>query len=197
MTGGRASGYGQYDDDAGDALYLTGAEVAERRKQWNELTSIEEKLIGWAGVKTPQEISELTGIPAEDVLRRITEILNSVDILSIEQKRAKMVLALEVFIQEALSRIHDATDRNIGAIINSTGGNISRVLAELSDMEERAKLDIEAINRRRAHELLYMIERAVDRSIGELSGRYPELDQAEIESVFRGHLVELAAEYED
>lgn len=197
MAGRAGSGNGYMDENGGDGpLFLNREQIDERKRLSDELTTVDEILIRNAGVKTPAEISEITGVPAEDIARRIHEILNSVDILTIEQKRAKMVLMLEAMIAEAQSRMATATDRVIGAILNSTGGNVTRVLNELSEMENRTKMDIEAINQRRAHELLHMIERAVDRSIGELASRNPEFNRDEVEEVFRGHLVALAAEYD-
>lgn len=185
----------QLPDDG--PLHLTKQEVLERRGVDKELSSIDERLIRYAGVKTPEEISEITGIPALDVVRRIHEVLNSVDILTIEQKRAKMVLTLETMVAEAVSRISSATDRNIGALLNSTGGNVTRVLNELEAMETRTKMDIEAINKRRAHELVTIVERSFDRSLGELSARYPDVDQDEIQAVFRAHLMTVANEYDE
>lgn len=166
------------------------------KRQTDSLSSIDEKLIRYAGVKTPAEISELTGVPAEDVARRIYDILNSIDLLSIEQMRAKAMITLLGFIAEIDERKETAVDRNFAAMANAAGGNLARVLKELEDMEKRTKLDIEAINQRRAHELVSMIERSVDRSIGELTARFPELDAVEIEATFRKHLTALAADYQ-
>lgn len=180
--------------DFEEIAFLSRDQINKRKT--DSLTSIDETLIRYAGVKTPQEIADLTGIPAEDVARRIHEVLNSIDVLTIDQMRAKMVITLQGFVAEVDARKETAVDRNFAAMANAAGGNISRVLKELDDMERRTKVDIEAINQRRAHELVSMLERTFDRSVGELLARFPEVDQDEIEAVFRKHLVALAAEYD-
>lgn len=198
MPGRAGSGNAWMDEPDDDGpLFLNREQIDERKKLSRELSSVDQLLIRYAGIKSPVEIAEITGIPAEDIARRIQEVLNSVDILTIDQKRAKMVIALESMIAEAQERMSTATDRVIGSILNSTGGNITRVLNELEAMETRTKTDIEAINRRRAYELVTIVERSFDRSLGELSVRYPEVDQEEIQEVFRSHLLTVAREYDE
>lgn len=185
-----------YGGDFEELAFLSRDQINKRKTESLEFSSIDETLIRYAGVKSPQEISDLTGIPAEDVLRRIHEVLNSIDILSIEQMRAKMVIMLLGFIAEIDARRDAAVDRNFAAMANAVGGNISRVLKELEDTEKRTKLDIEAINRRRAHELVEMLEKTYDKSIGELAAMFPQADLPEIETIFRKNLMILAAEYD-
>ena len=155
-----------------------------------EITAIERQLIRYAGVKSPAEISELTGIPSEDVARRITEVLESVDILTIQQKRAKLILALEQMADEVTSRLADLSDRNLAANINASAGAMGRVLKELRESEKSAKVDVLAITQHQGRVLGEIVDIAMGHLRDELKARYgaddDEMDVLVAEGVVKG-----------
>lgn len=175
-----------------DPLYLTKAQREARQKE--SLTSIDQKLVAMAGAYTPQEISEKTGIPVEEVAKRTLSVLNSVDYFTVEQMRVKQVIMLNQMITEGVTRMEAATDKNIGAILNSTGGNVFRALKVLEDIEKKAALNSASMEAAYARRLLSIVERAFDRYLGKLSERFPEVDAKDIAEGFQRAILEMAQE---
>jgi hypothetical protein len=44
---------------------------------------------------------------------------------------------------------------------------------------------------------MQIIQSSFDRTLGELQAKFPKVKTAEIESMFRGHLTEVAAEWDE
>lgn len=141
-------------------------------------------LVDGFGVRSAEELSELTGIPAGEVAKRQQEIYSSIDKLTIAEKRAKLILQLEDLVAELNDRVRSSSDRNAAALANAARGSVATVLKELERMERADRADIEAINVRRAHELRSLVEGTFFQLLGRLEERFPEADVVEVEAEF-------------
>lgn len=158
--------------------------------------AIDSLLVRFAGVKSPNEIAEMTGIAPEDVARRTAEILNSIDFLSIQQKRAKTMIVLEEIVAEVLGRIPDATDRNASGMLNSLRGTASTLLKELERMEIAEREDQQAQLGAYTRRFVEIVQRSYDRAIGELSAKYPEAGTEDITNIVNERILEVSREYD-
>jgi hypothetical protein len=158
---------------------------------------IDQKLISYYGSKTPTEIEELTGIPAAEVMKRTQEILGERDYLGEDAKVQVVISRLDAISAEIERRMPSFSDRNIAAAANAAAGSLGRVLAEMRKIREESKVDLEAITNRQARELVSIVESAMQRSIGSLKARYPEIDAAALEAELQGHIMDIAREYDD
>lgn len=179
----------------GDYEEHTFLSAEERKKRFEEnLTSLDQKLVEYAGAYTPEEIAEKTGLTPEDVARRTVNVLNSVDYFTVQQMRARSMIMLNRLIAEAMGRLESVSDRNLGALLNSTGGNLQRTLKELADLEKQAEKNSSALEKAYAKRLLTIVDRAFDRYLGRLAERYPGEDPKEIAEGFQRTILEIARE---
>ena len=167
----------------------------DRKKRFEEnLTSLDQKLIQYAGAYSPAEIGEMTGLSAEEVAKRTMLVLNSVDYFTVQQMRARSMILLNRLIAEAMGRLESVSDRNLGALLNSTGGNLQRTLKELADLEKQAEKNSSAMEKAYAKRLLGIVDEAFGRYLGQLSAMYPGEDPRDIAEGFQRTIMEIARE---
>lgn len=147
------------------------------------------------GLKSVRDIAEMTGLKPEEVLRRKNELLDSVDVLSIDQKRQRLLIELDGMARDARDRAQGASDEFYAGTVNAATGAIKTMLAELARMQKQDSGKIEALNQLRVKELLRLVDSTVVRSVREIAATH-DLDETELMEVFQGHLVEAARELE-
>lgn len=160
----------------------------------DDLTSIDQKLINYAGVLPPSKIAEITGVPAEEVAKRTLAIMDQVDYFTVEQMRAKQMIMLNTMITEALNRLPTASDKAAPAYMNATGGNIQRAIKELEAMEIRAQQNHAKLEQTYALRMVDIVSRAFDRYLGKLSVLYPDTDPKELAEEFQATILEISKE---
>jgi len=146
-----------------------------------------------AGVRPVREIAEMAGVRPDEVLRRKNELLEEVDVLTIQQKRQKLLIELDGIARDARKRAEGATDEMASGLWNSSISAIKTLLQELSRMEKADGSKVEALNQLRIRELLSLIDRTVVRSVSEIASEH-DLEEGDLLEVFQGHLVEAASE---
>lgn len=174
-------------------MFLT-AEDRKKRFDSNNPTAIDQKLINMAGAYSPVEIAAETGLAPEEVAQRTLEIMNSIDYFTIEQMQARSMILLNRLISEAMNRLESVSDRNLGALLNSTGGNLQRSLKELQELQKRSEQNGAAMEQAYARRLLVIVDRAFDRQLGKLSAKYPDEDPRELAEDFQRTILEIARE---
>lgn len=156
---------------------------------------VDELIWRHAGLKPVRDIAEMTGLKPEEVLRRKNELLDGVDVLSIEQKRQRLLIELDGMARDARDRAQKASDEFYAGTVNAASGAIKTMLAELARMQKQDSGKIEALNNMRVKELLRLVDFTVARSVREIATTH-DLDETELMEVFQGHLVEAARELE-
>lgn len=156
---------------------------------------VDELIWKYIGLKSVREIASLTGIKPEEVLRRKNELLDGVDVLSIQQKRQRLLIELDGMARDARERASGASDEFYAGTINASTGAIKTMLSELARQEKQDSGKIEALNQLRIRELLRLVDATVARSVREIASTH-DLEEAELMEVFQGHLVEAARELE-
>lgn len=146
-----------------------------------------------AGLKSVREISELTGLKPEEVLRRKNELLEEVDILSIQQKRQRLLVELDGMARDARERAAGTIDEYFAGMLNSSVAAIKTMMTEMARMEKQDTGRIEALNSLRVKELLRLVDETVARSVREIAAAH-DLDESELMEVFQGHLNDAARE---
>src|SRR5690625_7746741 len=78
-----------------------------------------------AGVRPVREIAEMAGVRPDEVLRRKNELLEEVDVLTIQQKRQKLLIELDGIARDARKRAEEigrASCRERGESAVGAGG---------------------------------------------------------------------------
>lgn len=148
------------------------------------------------GIKSVRQVADETGLKPEEVLRRKNELLDEVDVLSIQQKRQRLLIELDGMARDSRDRAANTVDEFYSGMLNSSVAAIKTMLTELARMERQDSGKIEALNNLRIRELLRLIDVTVSRAVTEIANTH-DLEEDELMEVFQGHLVEAAREVEE
>ena len=148
------------------------------------------------GKKSPTEIAELTGMDRDWVLKRKNELLEEIDVLTVEQMSQKIVIELQQTAEMAMERARTALDEFKSGLFNSAIAANKEVLKQIQAIRNSSNVAVESLNRLRKMELLRLMEKVVDAGSVEVAERYG-LDQTEVLGIFRAKLVEQAQAIED
>lgn len=152
----------------------------------------EDRLWELVGTRTPKQIADELGLPPAEVVRRTREMLESVDILTIEQQRQKLMIDVGRIARKAEEAFDNSLDeRNKSGLLNSAVNAQKEVLRQLEKMEAQNAGAVDALNRMRVAELVRLVEMAV---VGTLAELVPDREDAM--DVFYGYLETAASNYE-
>lgn len=151
----------------------------------------------WAniGLKSVREIANLAGLKPEEVLRRKSELLDEIDVLSIAEKEARILVELDGMARDMRERAANTIDEYASGMINSSVAALKTMLSQLDRLKKQDQGKIEALNQLRVKELLRLVDETVARSVREIAATHG-LDESELMEVFQGHLVDAARELE-
>lgn len=143
------------------------------------------------GVRSAREIAELTGVPPETVLRVKRELLEEVDVLSIDEKRQRIVVELDEMARDARDRAQGMSDEFYSSSIQAATGAMKVVLAELKRIGDQDNSKIEALNQKRIQELVNLVNETVVAGVAEIAATHG-LNEDELLGVFNAKLIEAA-----
>lgn len=147
------------------------------------------------GLKSVREIADLCGVKPEAVLRRKNELLDEIDVLSIAEKEARILVELDGMARDMRERAANTIDEYASGMINSSVAALKTMLSQLDRLKKQDQGKIEALNQLRVKELLRLVDETVARSVREIAATH-DLDETELMEVFQGHLVDAARELE-
>lgn len=129
----------------------------------------EDRLWELVGTRTPKQIADELGLPPAEVVRRTREMLESVDVLTIEQQRQKLMIDVGRMARKAEEAFDNSLDeRNKSGLLNSAVNAQKEVLRQLEKMETRNAGAVDALNRMRVAELVRLVETAVVDTLSEI-----------------------------
>lgn len=119
---------------------------------------IDDYILKWVGRKTISEIAKEVGLTPNECLRRKTELLESIDQLSIQQKRQQALLLLTDMYQETWERAQKMPHEFFAGAINAATGAMKLQLTELTRMERDSEGAVKHLNDLRLLEIKRYIE---------------------------------------
>lgn len=144
------------------------------------------------GVKSVRQLASETGLAPEEVLRVKNELLDAVDVLTIQQRRQKILVDL----QEVAQRVQDDYDRSPmefkAGLMNSAVSAMKAILVELNRAQKGEEDAVSQLNALRVKELLSLIDEVVLVSVQSIAKEHG-LDVDELLEVFSGNLRSAAA----
>lgn len=146
---------------------------------------------GLMSSKTVRQMAEETGLKPEEVLRKKTEVLEGVDVLTIQEKRALFMMELSDMSREVRERATNAKDEFYAGMINASTANIKLMFGELTRMEKADTGKVEALNQKRVAELVSLMREVIDVSVVEIAAKY-SLDEQDLFDVFNRRMAEAA-----
>lgn len=143
-----------------------------------------------------RKIAEETGLTREQVIAIREELLDSVDELTINQKRQKFLVELEGISQDARKEAETADGRDKGPLYSAAVSAIKTVMAELARMEKTSSQAVESLNALRIRELMRLIDLTVAKTFATLSERHG-IEEDEMYEIFQGYLKPVAMEIQE
>lgn len=157
---------------------LISATVEEPEYDDHDWTRVDRQIIDAFGKKSIRQLSEETGVSQADLMRRKQELVDSVDVLTIQMQRMKLMATLQEAADYAFDVAKNAIDEYKAGAVNSAVAAIKELLKQLDRLERQGSGQIDSLNRMRVRELLGIVEEAVYTSVAVLSERHgiPEQD---------------------
>lgn len=162
----------------------TAAELREeeRRKRSN----IDQILLKNARL-SPQEISERSGMPVDDAMSRLYELLRTRDHLTDRQEERLLIIEMGDLIDEMRMRSSAASEENYADIANAALRGYDAIGKRLDARRKLAEIDISEITRAQGEMFLAVMLEAVGMVATRLEELYPDNEwdiRAEIEEGF-------------
>ena len=146
------------------------------------------------GKESARDMAKALGVPPEEILRVKRDLAESVDALTVDVQRAKLLRSLQELADDAHERAQNVADeRNYAGIVNAAAGAIDKLLKELRRTGAENSDAVNALNQLRINELLRLIDVTVARTLEDIAFEY-DLDEGELLGIFQRHLKPVAEE---
>lgn len=131
--------------------------------------------------KSPNEIEELTGIPAEEALARLNELLDSKDHLTLRRQEILILENLNELFHESRERMSNAGDRDYAAIANAALRSATHMLAQIEKARKLNVIDVNKITEGQARIFGKVFDAGFSALLNELAGELDLTPQRVIE----------------
>lgn len=146
------------------------------------------------GKESARDMAKALGVSPDEILRVKRDLAESVDALTVDVQRAKLLRSLQELADDAHERAQNVADeRNYAGIVNAAAGAIDKLLKELRRTGAENSDAVNALNQLRINELLHLIDVTVARTLEDIAFDY-ELDESELLGIFQRHLKPVAEE---
>src|SRR5690606_38089768 len=116
------------------------------------------------GVESARETAEKVGMKPDEVLRIRKELLDSVDALTVQQKRQKLIVDLQDIAQRVQEDYDSAPWEFKAGLMNSGISAMKTVLVELNRTAKGEQEAVDRLNELRVRELLRLIDVSVSKT---------------------------------
>lgn len=147
------------------------------------------------GVRSVRQIAEEAGIKPEEVLRRKGELLDEIDVLTIQEKKQKMLIQLQQIAQKAQQDYEQSPWETKAGIINNAISAMKLVMTEMNRLEKADNEKVAALNLLRRQEIVNLYVAVVDEGVKRVSEKY-SIPEGEMFEVFNTLMVEQATRLE-
>lgn len=144
------------------------------------------------GAKSVRQMSEETGLSPEQIFAVKRELLESVDVLTIQEKRQKLLVDLQDMAQRAQDDYDKAPFEFKSGLLNSATTSIKAILVELNRADKADQSKVDALNELRKREIVQMYIEVVNTAVTEVCERF-DLDESEVFDIFNRQLVAAAS----
>lgn len=148
------------------------------------------------GLKSIRQLSEETGLPPDKIHAMKRELFDSVDVLTTQQKKHRLMVVLEEIAQATQSDYDSAPYEFKAGLANSAIASMKTMLTELNRVSKDDQAAIETLNALRVRELFALMQEVVEVSVREVASQH-DLDEDELFDVFNGNLAKAAKRREE
>lgn len=143
------------------------------------------------GVKTVRQLATDTGLEPDQIYAIKRDLYESVDELTVQQKKHKLLVTLEEIAQSTQEDYDAAPYEFKAGLANSAIAAMKTIMVELNRVSKEDQGAIEQLNALRVKELFALIKEVVEVSVEQVSDAY-DLDRDELFEIFNGNLAKAA-----
>lgn len=143
------------------------------------------------GLKTVRQIAEETGLQPEQIFAIKRDLFESVDVLTVEQKKQKLIVMLEEIAHDTKEDYEKAPFEFKSGLMNSSISAMKTIMVELNRTSKEDQGRIDSLNALRVKELFSLLREVVDTSVIEVAEEH-DLDEEELFEVFNRNLAKAA-----
>lgn len=151
----------------------TAAEAREAERQ--KRTATEQLLLRYARL-APEEIAAKTGIPAEEAMSRLAEILRTRDWMTDRMEERLLLIEMSDLISDVRNRMDSASPELFADIANVALRGYEAVSKRLDARRKLTEDDIAEISRAQGELMMEAIRIAVDMTVEYIGETQPELE---------------------
>lgn len=156
-------------------------------------TRIERHIWRNIGKKNARQMAQELGVSPDDILRVKMTLVDSIDELTLQVQRAKLLSTLQELADDAQERAANTDDRNYAGMVNSATASIKTLLTELNRASKADDGRVAELNRKRVAAIVQLMQATVEKGVATLSGQY-QLDEFEVFQIFNSALRDAAQE---
>ena len=144
------------------------------------------------GKESARDMAKALGVSPDEILRVKRDLAESVDALTVDVQRAKLLRSLQELADDAHERAQNVADeRNYAGIVNAAAGAIDKLLKELRRSGSENEVAVQHLNDLRRREIVRLYTEVVNRSVDELA-EDSRIDREEAYGVFNRNLQDVA-----
>lgn len=143
------------------------------------------------GMKSVRQIAEETGLAPDAIFAIKRELYESVDVLSVEQKKQKFIVMLEEIAHDTKEDYDNAPYEFKSGLMNSSIAAMKTIMVELNRTSKEDQGRVDSLNSLRVKELFSLLREVVDASVVEVVETYG-LDEEDVFEVFNRNLAKAA-----
>lgn len=148
------------------------------------------------GVKSVRQIAEETGLNPEQIFAVKREMLDAVDVLTVQEKKQKLLMTLEEIAQRTQKDYADAPFEFKSGLANSAISSMKTMIVELNRVSKGDQEAVDTLNALRVRELFSLMQEVVEVSVRQVASQHG-LDEEELFDVFNGNLAKAAKKREE
>ena len=145
------------------------------------------------GKESARDMAKALGVSPDEILRVKRDLAESVDALTLQVQKARLMRTLQEIADDAKAEFETAPAEFKAGLLNSSVAAIKTLLVELNRTSKQDSEAINTLNQLRINELLHLIDVTVARTLEDIAIEH-DLDESELLGIFQRHLKPVAEE---
>lgn len=169
----------------------------ERRAAERKMRSALDELLIRNARKSPEEIEEITGVPAEQAMERLGELLRARDWMTERQEEKLLILEMSDLIDDTKKRLEYVSEQYYSDTANVALRGYEAIGKRMDARAAISEAEMQEITRLQAEVYIDTLNKTVQKTIEYIAQVYPDMDPKLEEAIIAGFQRTLPEAYEE
>lgn len=147
-------------------------------------TRIDRLIIASYGKKTARQLSQETGLSAEELMQRKQELVDSIDEITVQMQIQSLIGDLQDVAEFAKDAAKSSADEFKAGLLNARVAAIKLLLAQLEKLQRNSNVAVESLNALRLKEIMRLVDATIFKGVEQIAQTYG-IDEDELLTVFK------------